>query len=100
MGTTPHGQDDNSDTLYAAGGQRYYFDTDDGERLVRDDEGLVLGSLEEAKKEAVTALPHMARDGLPDGDYREFVVEVRDEAGRKVWTARLTLVVEAPSDAE
>jgi hypothetical protein len=53
-----------------------------------------LAGIEEARAEAVKALPDMARDGLPDGDYREFVVHVRDEAGQRVLRARLTLVVE------
>jgi hypothetical protein len=42
----------------------------------------------------------MARDGLPDGDYREFVVDVRDEAGHRVLRARLSLVVESLPDPE
>jgi hypothetical protein len=74
---------------------RFYFDTHDGDRAVPDGEGLVLGGLEEAKEEAVRALPDLARDGLPDGDYREFVVDVRDEAGQRVLRAQLTLVIES-----
>ena len=40
------------------------------------------------------ALRDIARDTLPDGDRRDYVAEVRDEAGRKVWRATLSLVVE------
>jgi hypothetical protein len=36
----------------------------------------------------------MARDALPDGDSRDFVVTVRDETDRPVWRVRLSLVVE------
>jgi hypothetical protein len=79
---------------------RFYFDTHDGDRTVPDGEGLVLGGLEEAKEEAIKVLPDMARDGLPDGDYCEFVVDVRDKAGQRVLRARLTLVVESLPDAE
>jgi hypothetical protein len=73
---------------------RFYFDTYDDDRAVTDGQGIVLIDLEEAKEEAIKALPDMARDGLPDGEYREFVVDVRDEAGQRVLRARLTLVVE------
>jgi Domain of unknown function (DUF6894) len=79
---------------------RVYFDTYDDDRAVPDGQGIVLSDLEEAKEEAIKALPDMARDGLPDGDYREFVVDVRDEAGHRVLRARLSLVVEALPDAE
>jgi hypothetical protein len=52
------------------------------------------GPAEDAKAEAVNILPDMARDGLPDGDSRDFVVTVRDETDRPVWRVRLSLVVE------
>ncbi len=99
MSSIPHSQEDAFALPTSMDGQRYYFDTYDGDRLIRDDEGLVLGSLHEAKQQAAKALPDMARDGLPDGDYRDFVVEVRDETGCKVFRARLTFVVEDPPDA-
>jgi hypothetical protein len=79
---------------------RFYFDTYDDDRSVPDSQGIVLSDLEEATEEAIKALPDMARDGLPDGDYRDFVVEVRDEAGHRVFRARLTLVVESLPDPE
>ena len=75
------------------------FDTNDGDRIIPDKEGLDLAGMEEARAEAIKALPDMARDGLPDGDYREFVVDVRDEAGQRVLRARLSLVVECLPDA-
>jgi hypothetical protein len=58
---------------------RFYFDTSDGERCIADENGLILDDVEEAKAEAVKALPDMARDGLRGADYREFAVNVRDE---------------------
>jgi hypothetical protein len=33
----------------------------------------------------------MARDGIPDGDHREFTVNVRNEGGEEIYTATLTL---------
>jgi len=96
MPSTPHSQEDAFEVQSVSGGQRYYFDTYDGQRFIPDDEGLVLSGPGEAKEEAIKALPHMARDGLARGDLREFVVEVHDEAGHKVWRAKLILVVEGP----
>ena len=96
MPSTSQGQEDAFGLPSEAGGQRYYFDTYDGERFIPDNEGLILSGLAKAKEEAVKALPNMARDGLAHGDFREFVVEVRDEAGHKVLRAKLILVVEAP----
>nr|WP_245273174.1 hypothetical protein [Microvirga lotononidis] len=44
-------------------------------------------------------LPHMAQDALPDGNYRTFVVNVRDENGKSVLRAALSLVMsEGPFD--
>ena len=77
---------------------RYFFDTYDGEAFIRDEDGLVLEDLQQARDEAVLALPDIARETLPDGDRRDYVVEVRDEAGRKVWRATLSLVVERLTD--
>ena len=79
---------------------RFYFDTHDDDRFVPDNEGVELKGVEEAKAEAVAALPDMARDALPDGDRRDFVVMVRNEGGHTVLRARLTLVVESLPDAE
>jgi hypothetical protein len=76
---------------------RYYFDTHDDDRFVPDNEGVELDGVEEAKTEAVTALPDMASDALPCGDRRDFVITVRDEGGHQVMKATLSLVVNCPS---
>ncbi|WP_425493336.1 DUF6894 family protein [Microvirga zambiensis] len=48
---------------------------------------------------AQKALPDMAKDPLPDGNYRTFVVNVRDEAGQTVVRAALSLMLaEGPFD--
>jgi hypothetical protein len=36
-------------------------------------------------------LPEMARDGMPDGDYSEFIVNLRNADGEGIYTATLTL---------
>ncbi len=100
MSNPPHTQEDAFALPASTDGRRYYFDTYDGDRLIRDDEGLVLGSPHEAKRQAIKALPDMARDGLPDGNHRDFAIEIRDETGCKVFRARLTLVVDDPPDPQ
>lgn len=73
---------------------RYFFDTSDGERFFPDDEGMGLESIEAAKAEGQKALPDMAKDKLPDGNFRSFVISVRDEGGQVVLRMALSLVVE------
>lgn len=73
---------------------RYFFDTYDGERFLPDETGLEFEGLEAAKREAQRTLPEMAKEALPDGSYRSFVVSVRDETGTVVVRMSLSLVVE------
>jgi len=73
---------------------RYFFDTYDGSRLISDTEGIELQNVGMAKIEAQKALPDLARDALPDGDQKTFIVSVRDEGGQVVLRAALTLIVE------
>ena len=70
---------------------RYFFDTDDGDRSHRDDDGLDLPHPEAARRAALDALPDMARDKMPDGDRRTLVAAVRDERGTVVYSATLSL---------
>ena len=77
-----------------AGMPRFYIDIHDGDDFIPDHQGLDLEGIEDAKAEAVNTLPDMARDGLPAGDSRDFVVTVRDETDRPVWRVRLALVIE------
>ena len=73
---------------------RYFFDTDDGDVLVEDGEGIELPDAEAARTIGVAALPDMARDRLPDGDRRTFAVRVRDERGTVLYSASLDMVGE------
>ncbi|WP_201838003.1 DUF6894 family protein [Microvirga zambiensis] len=78
---------------------RYFFDTYDGENAHSDEAGQELPDNDTAKQEAQKALPDMAKDALPDGNYRTFVVNVRDEEGQTVVRAALSLVMaEGPFD--
>lgn len=76
---------------------RFFFDTYDGESFVPDHEGIELMDLQAAKIEGQKALPDMAKDALPDGNFRSFVVNVREEGGQVVLRMALSLVVEEGS---
>jgi hypothetical protein len=76
---------------------RYFFDTDDGRGLVSDQQGQEL-SPEDARRAAIVVLPELARDALPDGNEHVFTSLVRDERGRVVFRARLTLHAEWVGD--
>jgi hypothetical protein len=66
----------------------------DARRALPDDTGLEFERLEAAKAEAQKTLPEMARDALPNGNHRSFVVSLRDEAGAVSVRMSLSLVVE------
>lgn len=74
--------------------RRYFFDAYDGDRFVPDTNGLELPDLAAAKIEARKALPDIARDALPGGDQRTFLICVKNEAGQVVPRVGLTLIVE------
>lgn len=73
---------------------RYYFDTHDGDTGVIDEGGLQLADRAAARMAAIGALPDIARDVLPDGDRRDMAVRVRDESGRVILHATLSLAVD------
>ena len=70
---------------------RYYIDSSDGSFSHIDSEGVELTGDEAARYLALDALPDMVREVLPDGDQREFAVCVRNEGGRVIYSARMTL---------
>ena len=76
---------------------RFFFDIHDGEAFTPDRQGLDLDGLEAAKDEAKKALPEIVKDDMPDGDRRDFTVDVKDVAGQIVWRVTLSLVVESPA---
>ena len=78
---------------------RYFFDVDDGDGRTRDIYGLDLDDLAEVRKKAISILPDVAREELPDGDRRVFVCQARDESGTVVFMATLSLVAEWIGDA-
>lgn len=72
---------------------RFFIDTSDGNFLARDEVGHDFPDLQAAKQAAVSALPDIAREELPDGDERRFSAVVRDQDGAAVLQASLTLSI-------
>jgi hypothetical protein len=74
---------------------RYFFDTDTGQHFIKDEEGLDLYSLTEARLQAQAALADIACDHVPgDGDQRTMACRVRDEGGKTVLLASLVLMIQ------
>ncbi len=73
---------------------RYYFDIHDGERFTTDETGVELDAPEAAREEAVSALVQSAREGMPQDDRREVVIQVRDESNTRVLVAKLSMTIE------
>ena len=72
----------------------YYFDYVDDDREVRDDEGVELANLEQARNEAMRAIMAIAKDKMPDGDRRNFRLSIREESGPVLMVVSLLLRVE------
>jgi hypothetical protein len=71
----------------------YFFDVTDNGSGLPDTEGTELADLEAARQEALATLGEIARDKLPDGDRREFVIKIRD-GDTSLMRATLSLVVQ------
>jgi hypothetical protein len=72
---------------------RFYFDVSVGDHLTRDDEGLQLDDLKDARDKAVEAAAEIAREALPKNPDFEVSVQVRDEDGFLLFTAGVTMAV-------
>ena len=69
----------------------YFFDIQDREKLSHDDIGIECGTREAVRDAAIEALPDLAKDLRPDVQRHSIIVSVRDEAGKNVFRASLTL---------
>ncbi len=67
----------------------YFFDIYSDGKLAPDEFGLELESFDEARDQAISILPDIARDELPDGEKHDFVCEVRAAEGQMVYRAML-----------
>src|SRR5688572_5401330 len=69
----------------------YFFEVRHNGRGIADEEGDELASLQEARQSVLTTLSYIAKEELADGDQREVSITARDETGREVFTASLSL---------
>jgi hypothetical protein len=75
-------------------GSRFYYEIRDGDILACDDEGQVFKNQEAAREDAVMLLSEMARKLPSRGtDHNKIIASVRDETGRLIFTATLSLDV-------
>ncbi len=58
----------------------YSFDITDAGDTIRDEHGIDLADESDARDQAISLLPEIARDASPDGDDHEFVAKARNEA--------------------
>lgn len=73
---------------------RYFFDTCDGERQVRDEAGIHLASADDIPREAAILLQGLGIGEMLKGQSRVFTVTVRRDDGAFVYrgTAKLDIV--------
>lgn len=69
---------------------RYFFDTDDGTGILRDEDGLECDDLEQARRQALNVLPELVREIVLSETGSMIAVRVRT-ASRGVFEASLRL---------
>lgn len=72
----------------------YFFDTNDGRAFIRDEEGCEASDPQVARSLALEAIVGIANDQPPLHDHCVYTVEVRDEAGRQVFHAKVEVAGE------
>jgi hypothetical protein len=73
---------------------RYFFDTDDGEKVHCDDEGLDFADDQRARDEASRALAQMASRYIPrETPQRDVMMWVRDEDGELILQLAMTFAI-------
>jgi hypothetical protein len=73
---------------------RYFFDIHNGNELTRDESGIVLDGINEARDEAAEALSELASGAPREANPRDFAIEVRDENGEPVLKAAVSFAVQ------
>ena len=72
---------------------RFFIDTSDQDRFVRDEDGLEFEDVEAAMNAAAQGLSDMAHDALPGGENRTFIAVVRDGQGKTLVQTTMTFGV-------
>ena len=73
---------------------RYFFDVHNGNELTRDEVGMELEGINQARDEAAEALAEMASGASRDPNPRDFAIEVRDELGQPILKAAISFAVQ------
>ena len=73
---------------------RFYFDTHDGAKHVRDDEGLILSDLDAAREHALRTASEMVKSAMPDRAHRFMAVAVLGEDKHPLLTVQVTVEVQ------
>ena len=69
--------------------KRFFFDFEDGDELLRDEEGQLLRSRDQVRNVVGRMMPSIALDEALDRDDVKIGIKVRDETGKTVFLARL-----------
>ncbi|MFL5333551.1 MAG: DUF6894 family protein [Geminicoccaceae bacterium] len=85
---------------WAAMAHHFYFDISDGQHISRMKTGSCWTASEAHAREAIRALPEVARDVLPDGTERVISATVCDKAGTVLFRAVLTFRCEWPQPGD
>jgi hypothetical protein len=72
---------------------RFFFDITDTGKASPDGEGTEFPDLHAARAAALRTLGEIAKDELPDGDFRDFVIAIRQDDGPVLLSASLSLKV-------
>jgi uncharacterized protein DUF6894 len=72
---------------------QYFFDTRDGPELLRDEKGVELDGIQQARDEAARGLLDLARDLIPGSESRELAIEVRGRRNVPLLRAALSFEV-------
>ncbi len=70
---------------------RFFFDTDDGQTFVRDEEGCELKDPKTSRRLALKTLTEIAGERLPACEHRVCKIDVRDAGGRVVYHAEVAV---------
>jgi hypothetical protein len=68
---------------------RYYFDIDDGDRVIPDAEGTEMATVQEARAKALHMLGDIAKTEMQDDNRSQQRIRIRDESGHAVLTVSL-----------
>jgi hypothetical protein len=73
---------------------RFYFDVREGEKFVRDNDGVEFPGVKEARDDASHTLGEMIKDAMPDGERLDMGVEVRGQDKQPLFKVQITFEVQ------